>query len=110
MKKDATRCARAREYRENAKTIMDQIPSHETFQFLHQAGWTQAEMDRLSQFCRTYQMSDLDQPSLGLRRLEFVRWLVATGRLTDQFPETMEHVAPRLNEDTAYLRGVLPAR
>lgn len=60
----------------------------EAFQMLRQAGFVGAEIDRLYQLRRTYHPSELDQPPLNLYRLRFVRWLVTTGRLTDQVPET----------------------
>lgn len=67
---------------------MNKMTYQQAFHFLRQAGLVEAEIDRLYQFRRVYQMSELDQPSLDLSRLQFIRWLVATGRLTEQLPET----------------------
>lgn len=66
---------------------MDPMTYHEAFQLLRRAGTTPAEIDRLYHLRRTYRRSELDQPPLDTKRLHFVRWLVTTGRLTDQIPE-----------------------
>ncbi|MEO7019657.1 MAG: hypothetical protein ABI234_05850 [Ktedonobacteraceae bacterium] len=58
-----------------------------------------AEIDRLYRLRQTYRTSELDQPPLNLNRLLFGWWLIATGRLTDQFPETREATASS-SEDT----------
>ena len=42
------------------------------------------ETERLCRLRRDYAERELGDVSVDLRRLEFVRWLVATGRLTDQ--------------------------
>lgn len=73
---------------------MIQITDQEAFHFLSQAGFTQAEIKRLCRFRRDYQMSYLDQSSLDLRRLEFVRWLVTTGRIADGLPEAPQPAPP----------------
>ena len=54
---------------------------------LHRAGFVEKEIDRLYHLRQTYRRSELDQPPLDLYRLRFARWLVATGRLTEQLPE-----------------------
>jgi len=50
---------------------------------LLEAGFTSAQIEHLSQFRRDYLEREQLQVLVELRRLEFVRWLVATGRLTD---------------------------
>src|SRR5690348_44953 len=80
-----------------ARTTMKQIIPQEAFQMLRQAGFTEAEIDRLYQLRQAYQTSELDQPPLDLGRLQFIRWLVATGRLTEDLPETRDQAVPRLN-------------
>ncbi|MBE3558142.1 MAG: hypothetical protein IMW89_02830 [Ktedonobacteraceae bacterium] len=56
----------------------------EQFEFLHQAGFTLLEIRRLTRLRQTYQPDEQDQAPADLARLRFVRWLVETGRLTDQ--------------------------
>ncbi len=50
---------------------------------LLEVGFTQTQIERLSQFRSTYIEQEEQQVLKELRRLEFVRWLVATGRITD---------------------------
>lgn len=63
---------------------MNPITYQEAFQILRQAGFVGPVIDRLYRLRRNYRMSELDQAPLDLCRLQFVRWLVATGRLSDQ--------------------------
>jgi hypothetical protein len=51
---------------------------------LRKEGFTEQAIARLYQLRRTYGRDEMDQAPLDKRRLEFARWLVATGRLTDQ--------------------------
>lgn len=51
---------------------------------LYQAGLTRQEIARLSQVRRDYLQKKFLAGLTELRRLEFVRWLVATGRLTEE--------------------------
>lgn len=46
--------------------------------------FTERQIARLYQLRRGYAQDEMDQPSLDRRCLEFVRFLVATGRLTEQ--------------------------
>ncbi|MHB8595594.1 MAG: hypothetical protein ACYDER_02150 [Ktedonobacteraceae bacterium] len=50
---------------------------------LLEVGFTQTQIERLSQFRSTYMEQEEQQVLIERRRLEFVRWLVATGRITD---------------------------
>ncbi len=63
---------------------MNQMNYKEALEMLRRAGFTASEIDRLCRFRRDYAESEMDQTPADLRRLEFVRWLVTTGRLTDQ--------------------------
>jgi len=67
---------------------MDPMTYQEAFQLLRRAGFARAEIDRLYQLRRASRTSELDQAPLDLCRLQFIRWLVTTGRLTDQLPGT----------------------
>lgn len=55
----------------------------ESQESLLEVGFTQTQIERLSQFRRNYLEKERQQVLAELRRLEFVRWLVATGRLSD---------------------------
>ena len=55
----------------------------ESFEGLLEVGFTLAQIECLSQFRRDYLERVRQQALVELRRLEFARWLVATGRLTD---------------------------
>ena len=51
------------------------------------AGLTIPEIERLSQFRKNFQQTSEDLPDttlhLDLHHLEFIRWLVQTGRISD---------------------------
>ncbi len=51
---------------------------------LRKAGCTEDEMKRLGNLRRVYAAERKFQEYADYRRLQFVRWLVTTGRLTDQ--------------------------
>ena len=71
-----------------ARTIMKPTMTyHEALHLLHRAGFVGKEIDRLYHLSQTYRRSEMDQPPLDPYRLRFVRWLVTTGRLTEQLPE-----------------------
>jgi hypothetical protein len=64
---------------------MDQRNYQEALELLCQNGFTAAEIERLCQLRRDYSEQEQNRVvSADLRRLAFVRWLVTTGRLTDQ--------------------------
>jgi hypothetical protein len=48
-------------------------------------GWTIPEIERLSQFRSRFQQTKDDLPDFNfdIRHLEFIRWLIQTGRLLD---------------------------
>ena len=54
----------------------------ENLEGLFKVGFTPTEVERLSQFRRDYLEKEQQQVLVELRRLEFLRWLVANGRLT----------------------------
>jgi len=49
------------------------------------SGWTITEIERLSHFRNRFQQTrdDLSDFNLDMRHLEFIRWLVQTGKLLD---------------------------
>ena len=64
---------------------MENIMDHqETYDILYQAGFTASEIDRLEKLRQAYAENKHDHISETYRRLEFVRWLVTTGKLTEQ--------------------------
>jgi hypothetical protein len=56
----------------------------EDLTMLRAKGFTEQTIARLYQLRSRYGQNEMDQAPLDKRRLEFARWLVATGRLTDQ--------------------------
>jgi hypothetical protein len=79
---------------------MNLIPDQDALQLLHRVGCGEEEIARLSRLRRDYRMGEMDQSPLDLNRLQFVRWLVTTGRLTDHLiaseEEERQKTAPRV--------------
>lgn len=64
---------------------MNQMNHEQALVMLRRLGFSAQEIDRLSRLRSVYaKKSEMDQAALDLRHLEFVRWLVKTGKLTDQ--------------------------
>ena len=63
---------------------MNPIEIYEVRDRLIDSGWTIWEVERLCRFLIRYKQTSMDLPDLALdiRRLEFLRWLVQTGRLS----------------------------
>jgi hypothetical protein len=57
-------------------------------EMLLECGFIPEQIDRLRQLRSLYTKRELVEITKELRRLEFARWLVCTGRLTEKFPET----------------------
>ena len=55
----------------------------EDFEALRQGGFTENEIERLTQLRRDRTELELSRTSAEYQRLAFVRWLVATGKLSD---------------------------
>ena len=53
-------------------------------EILRKNGFAEIEMNRLSQLRRDRNEREKQRILAARRRLEFVRWLVSTGKLTDQ--------------------------
>ena len=63
---------------------MNQMNQEEALVMLRRLGFSAQEIDRLSRLRRVYaKKSEMDQATLDLRHLEFVRWLVQTGKLPE---------------------------
>jgi hypothetical protein len=56
----------------------------ETSDMLYQTEFTASEIERLEILKRAYAENKQNHMSETYRRLEFVRWLVKTGKLTEQ--------------------------
>lgn len=56
----------------------------EKLEGLRRAGFTAQEIQRLSLFRRADVTNEMDQASADLSRLQFIRWLVEHGRISDQ--------------------------
>ncbi len=63
---------------------MESMDYKERLEALRRSGLTTLEINRLIQFRRAYRARELDQTPADLARLQFVRWLVVHGKLTDQ--------------------------
>lgn len=56
----------------------------EDLEMLRRGGFTEEEVRRLSQLRRDYAKLEERRTSAEYNRLTFVRWLVATGKLSEQ--------------------------
>jgi hypothetical protein len=56
----------------------------EDAEVLRQVGFTEEEIGRLNQLRRNSTELELQQSSVEYRRLTFIRWLVTTGKLSEQ--------------------------
>jgi hypothetical protein len=63
---------------------MDQLNYKERLEALRKGGFTDLEISRLYHLRQVYVANPLDQAPADLAHLQFVRWLVEHGRLTDQ--------------------------
>jgi uncharacterized protein (UPF0335 family) len=62
----------------------DTMDDKETVDMLSKEGFTEAEIERLERLQREYAEHLSQDTSIIYRRLEFVRWLIATGKLNEQ--------------------------
>lgn len=63
---------------------MHHMNDQEALDVLRRVGFAVSEINRLSLLRQDYRASKLNEAPLNHARLEFARWLVQTGRLTDQ--------------------------
>jgi hypothetical protein len=63
------------DYRERQKLLCDLMYKH---------GFTQGQVEDLGRLRRAYPAKEMYVTSADQRRLEFVRWLVVTGRMSEQ--------------------------
>lgn len=62
----------------------DTLEYQQAFAVLRKAGCTTIEMELFIHLRQTYQPTEKDQAPLDYRHLEFLRWLIAQGKLTEQ--------------------------
>ena len=62
---------------------MQQMNYRQAFEILSRAGFVGPEIDRLWRLRRDHVETEMDRAPSDLYHLEFVRWLVMTGRLTE---------------------------
>jgi hypothetical protein len=65
------------------EALMNQMDYKGALDMVRRAGFSTADIERLARLHRAYAHNEQDQAPVDQRRLEFVRWLVETGRLTD---------------------------
>jgi hypothetical protein len=72
---------------ENMNYLWNQNHLHhkEDFEALRRGGFTEHEIEQLTQLRRDRTELELSRTSAEYHRLAFVRWLVATGKLSDHF-------------------------
>src|SRR5215469_8456176 len=77
-----SRCSASRGWRclQYRRKAMMQINKEDDYELLRCVGFTEVEINRLLQLRQNYRISI----PLDYARLRFVRWLVTTGRLTDE--------------------------
>jgi len=63
------------------------MESRKSDKMLLETGFMPEQIESLHQLRCVYMGRELVQMTQEQRRLEFARWLVATGRLSDVFPE-----------------------
>ena len=74
---------------------MNQMNNEEALELLRRAGFTVPQINRIMQLRRDYRASE----PLDYAHLQFIRWLVRTGRLTDQIAkEEAACASPRENK------------
>jgi hypothetical protein len=84
---------------------MNPLLYQKAFHMLRRAGLAEKQFARLCRLRHTYQMGELDQPPLDQR------WLLTTGRLTEQCPDIWENSSLSLSEHTVparFLRDIVP--
>ena len=64
------------------------MEGNKSYENLLEVGFMQEQIERLRQLRCIYIEREQVQITTERRRLEFARWLVSTGRLTDEIPET----------------------
>lgn len=61
---------------------MDAAKVYQITEQLFDTRWKLSELERLWDFLYKYEQTPLDQAERDSRHLDFIRWLVSTGKLT----------------------------
>jgi len=69
----------------NSRWNENKMNYKEDFEVLRRGGFTENEIQQLSQLRKDRTELEMSPTSAEYLRLAFVRWLVATGKLSDQF-------------------------
>jgi hypothetical protein len=69
----------------NYRWTQNHLHYKEDFEALRRGGFTEHEIEQLTQLRRDRSELELSRTSAEYHRLAFVRWLVATGKLSDHF-------------------------
>ena len=64
---------------------MKRMDQKEGLDALHKAGFSTLEIERMFQLRQTYVEQEMDQAPAVLSHLQFIRWLVMNGRLSERF-------------------------
>jgi len=74
-----------KEEKMNYRWNQNHLNYKEDFEALRRGGFTENEIEQLTQLRRDRTELELSRNSAEYHRLAFVRWLVATGKLSDHF-------------------------
>jgi hypothetical protein len=74
-----------KEEKMNYRRNQNQMNYQEDFEALRREGFTEHEIEQLTHLRRDRTELELSRNSVEYHRLAFVRWLVATGKLSDHF-------------------------
>ena len=69
----------------NYQCNQNHLTYKEDFEALRRGGFTEHEIEQLTQLRRDRSELEISRNSAEYHRLGFVRWLVATGKLSDHF-------------------------
>jgi len=69
----------------NVQWNQNHLNYKEDFEALRRGGFTEHEIEQLTQLRRARTELEISRTSEEYHRLAFVRWLVATGKLSDHF-------------------------
>lgn len=89
---------------------MRKMTYQEAFETLRQAGFAKPAINRLYHLRQTYGTSEMDQAPLDVRKLEFIRWLVTTERLTEGLPCDVGKLQPSIRHAPETPASFRPSR
>jgi hypothetical protein len=69
------------------KEASEKMDANESITVLQQQQFSQVEIERLVRLRKSLWEKQIRQDTVARRRLEFIRWLVQTGRINEQEPK-----------------------